>query len=54
MLQTRNATVLVSVKGAVNAERQIADMVAMASEKLAGRAASGTVIPRGQILNILA
>ena len=53
VLQTRNAAVLSSVKSAADAERRIADMVAQASDKLAEQAASGTAIPRGQILNIL-
>ncbi|HEV3175152.1 MAG TPA: hypothetical protein VGZ72_04150 [Stellaceae bacterium] len=53
VLQTRNAAALSSVKSAADAERRIADMVAQASDKLAEQAASGTAIPRGQILNIL-
>ena len=53
VLQTRNAAALSSVKSAADAERRIADMVAEASDKLAEQAASGTAIPRGQILNIL-
>jgi len=49
VLQTRNAAAL----SAVNSERKIAETVEQASETLAQHAASGTAIPRGQILNIL-
>jgi len=53
MLQTRGVAALSSIKSATDAERNVVDLVAEASDKLAQRAASGTVIPRGQILNIL-
>ncbi|HXP75648.1 MAG TPA: hypothetical protein VN823_16010 [Stellaceae bacterium] len=53
VLQTRNGAALSSIKSAADAERNIADMVAQASDKLAQQASTGTTIPRGQILNIL-
>jgi hypothetical protein len=53
LLQTRNAAALSSVKSAVDAERKLAEMVAKASDTLVQQAASGSAIPRGQILNIL-
>ena len=53
VLQTRSAAALSSVKSATDAERHVVDGLAEASDKLAEPAASGTAIPRGQILNIL-
>ena len=53
VLQTRNAAALGAVKSAVDVERKVADLVALASDKLAEQASTGTAIPRGQILNIL-
>jgi hypothetical protein len=52
LLQTRSAAALTSAMTA-DAERQAADRVTQASDRLAQPAASGTAIPRGQILNIL-
>ena len=53
VLQNRNVAALSSVKSAVDSERKLSEMVEQASETLAQHAASGTAIPRGQILNIL-
>jgi hypothetical protein len=52
LLQARSVAALSSVKTAAT-ERQAANQVAEASQTLAQQAASGTAIPRGQILNIL-
>jgi len=52
LLQTRSVAALSSAKTA-DAERQAALRVAQASDTLAQQAASGSAIPRGQILNIL-
>ena len=53
VLQTRGVAALNSIKSTTDAERNVVDLVAEASDKLAQQTASGTVIPRGQILNIL-
>jgi len=53
VLQTRSATALSAIKSASDADRKLADTVAHASDTLVQQAASGTAIPRGQILNIL-
>ncbi len=53
VLQTRNAAALSAIKSATDAERKVAQLVADAGENLAQQAASGSAIPRGQIINIL-
>ncbi len=53
VLQTRNTAALSAVKSALDAEQTVTKLLTEASDNLAQQAASGTAIPRGQIINIL-